>query len=204
VADADIVLPFCDGTTCCSLVHELGCEQPKTTKELLNITTRHASGEEVVGTTFTLVSTDTATGGGRATPTSTTTRSTKKGAKGRKKGQNLQLREVQKAAVSANQALHWTSLMVVALTRLSVSSGDEDGDSTTARGGTPSTPPSIGPCARATEPGRAPCSSHNALSHAAASSRRATWWAWPSTGLRTRSQTSKLVASRRKHHSAHS
>jgi hypothetical protein len=29
-------------------VHELGHDQPKTTKELLDITTRHASGEEAV------------------------------------------------------------------------------------------------------------------------------------------------------------
>jgi hypothetical protein len=33
-------------------VHELGQDQPKTTKKLLNIATRHASGEEVVGAIF--------------------------------------------------------------------------------------------------------------------------------------------------------
>jgi hypothetical protein len=33
-------------------VHELGGEQPKTTTELLNITTRHASDEEAVGVVF--------------------------------------------------------------------------------------------------------------------------------------------------------
>jgi hypothetical protein len=35
-----------------TLVHELGQDQPKTMKELLNIATRHASDEEVVRATF--------------------------------------------------------------------------------------------------------------------------------------------------------
>jgi hypothetical protein len=33
-------------------VHELGCDQPSTIRELLDITTRHASGKEAVGTAF--------------------------------------------------------------------------------------------------------------------------------------------------------
>jgi hypothetical protein len=33
-------------------VHDLDRDQPKTTKELLNIATRHASGEEAVGAIF--------------------------------------------------------------------------------------------------------------------------------------------------------
>jgi hypothetical protein len=33
-------------------VHELGCDQPKTTKELLDITTRYTSDEDVVGAVF--------------------------------------------------------------------------------------------------------------------------------------------------------
>jgi hypothetical protein len=37
---------------CWSLVNELGCFQPKTTNELLNIATRHTSGEEAVGAIF--------------------------------------------------------------------------------------------------------------------------------------------------------
>ena len=40
------------GTTCESLVHKLGCKGPQTTKELLNIATSHASGEEAVGAIF--------------------------------------------------------------------------------------------------------------------------------------------------------
>jgi hypothetical protein len=33
-------------------VHKLGCKGPRTTKELLDITTNHASGEEAVGVIF--------------------------------------------------------------------------------------------------------------------------------------------------------
>jgi len=38
--------------TCESLVHKLGRRSPRTTKELLDIMTSHASGEEVVGAIF--------------------------------------------------------------------------------------------------------------------------------------------------------
>ena len=38
--------------TCKSLVHKLGCKDPRTTKELLDIATSHALGEEVVGAIF--------------------------------------------------------------------------------------------------------------------------------------------------------
>jgi hypothetical protein len=38
-----------------TLVHEFGRKQPETIKELLEIATRHTSGEEAVGATFTLV-----------------------------------------------------------------------------------------------------------------------------------------------------
>ena len=40
------------GTTCESLVHKLGCKGPRTTKELLDITTSHASSKEAVGAIF--------------------------------------------------------------------------------------------------------------------------------------------------------
>ena len=52
VADADVIGAFLLGTTCESLVHKLGCKGPRTTKELLNIATSQASGEEVVGAIF--------------------------------------------------------------------------------------------------------------------------------------------------------
>jgi hypothetical protein len=85
VADADIASAFWDGIMCHSLVHELSREQPKTTKELLNIATRHASGEEAVGANFTLAKEGVAIGGGQtAPPPNVTVRGTKKG---EKKGQ---------------------------------------------------------------------------------------------------------------------
>ena len=52
VADADIIGAFLAGTSCRSLVHELGRRGPRTTEELLNIATSFASGEEAVGAIF--------------------------------------------------------------------------------------------------------------------------------------------------------
>jgi hypothetical protein len=52
---------FWSGTNCHTLVHELGHDQPKTLKDLLDIATRHASGEEVVWAVFFKIS-------GQATP----------------------------------------------------------------------------------------------------------------------------------------
>jgi hypothetical protein len=49
---------------CHTLVHEFGHEQPETIKELLEITTRHASGEEAVRAAFALVEAVVTTGGG--------------------------------------------------------------------------------------------------------------------------------------------
>jgi hypothetical protein len=87
VVNADFVLAFWDGTTCHSLVHELSRKQPKTAKELVDIATRHALGEEAIGAAFTLAEAGAAAGGGRTTPPSITIKGTKKGAKGSKKGQ---------------------------------------------------------------------------------------------------------------------
>ena len=52
IADADVIGAFLSGTTCESLVHKLGRRGPRTTKELLDISTSHASGEEAVGAIF--------------------------------------------------------------------------------------------------------------------------------------------------------
>ena len=52
VADADVIGAFLLGTTCESLVHKLGHKGPRTTKELLDIATSHASGEEAIGAIF--------------------------------------------------------------------------------------------------------------------------------------------------------
>ena len=52
VADADIIGPFPSGTTYESLVHKLGRKVPRTTKELLDIATSHASCDEAAGAIF--------------------------------------------------------------------------------------------------------------------------------------------------------
>jgi hypothetical protein len=72
---------------CRTLVHELGRKQPKSTKEMLDIITRHASVEEAVGAAFVLANAGTAASGGRAAPTMVVIKSTRKDAKGGKKGQ---------------------------------------------------------------------------------------------------------------------
>jgi hypothetical protein len=90
VADADFISTFWYGTTCHSLVHELDCEQPRTTKELIDIATQHTSGEVAVGATFTLVNAGTTASGGRAAVIKTTVKRTKKSAKGGEKGQKCQ------------------------------------------------------------------------------------------------------------------
>jgi hypothetical protein len=78
----------------CSLVHKLDHEQPKTTKELLNIATWHALGEEAVGAAFTLVNTGMSIGIDQATPTNAIVKSTERGAKGGKKGQKCHPRHL--------------------------------------------------------------------------------------------------------------
>jgi ethanolamine ammonia-lyase small subunit len=52
IVDADVMAAFLSGTTCRSLVHKLGSVKPMSTKELLDITTNHASGEEAMGDVF--------------------------------------------------------------------------------------------------------------------------------------------------------
>jgi hypothetical protein len=52
ICDADIISAFWSGTSYRTLVHELSRDQPKTTKELLDIATQHASGEEAVRVVF--------------------------------------------------------------------------------------------------------------------------------------------------------
>jgi hypothetical protein len=63
VANTNIISAFWSDTTCCTLIHELGWDQLSTTKELVDITTRHASGEEVVGSAFILGNSKAAAGG---------------------------------------------------------------------------------------------------------------------------------------------
>ena len=52
VVDTDVISAFLSGTTCESLIHKLGCLKPHTTRDLLDIATNHASGEETVGAVF--------------------------------------------------------------------------------------------------------------------------------------------------------
>jgi hypothetical protein len=46
--DNDAISAFQNGTTCTSLIHQLGRRMPRTTRELLDITSNHADGEEAV------------------------------------------------------------------------------------------------------------------------------------------------------------
>ena len=48
----DVISAFLSRTTYESLIHKLGCLNPRTTGDLLDVTTNHASGEEVVGAVF--------------------------------------------------------------------------------------------------------------------------------------------------------
>jgi hypothetical protein len=73
---------------CRTLLHEIGREQPKTTKELLDITTRHAFGEEAVGAAFILGNVGAVANGGQATPTKATVKSARKGGKAEKRGRS--------------------------------------------------------------------------------------------------------------------
>ena len=52
VTDIDVIGAFLSETTCESPVYKLGCKGPRTTKELLDIATSHASGKEAVGAIF--------------------------------------------------------------------------------------------------------------------------------------------------------
>jgi hypothetical protein len=103
VVDANIISAFWDGSTCLSLVHEPSREQPKTTKALLDIVTQHTLGEEAVGAAFTLVNKGAAAGSGRMAPTSTTVKSTQKGAKGRKTGQKRHPRRLALVTNNCNE-----------------------------------------------------------------------------------------------------
>ena len=52
VVDADVMSAFLSGTICESLIHKLGCMKPRTTRDLLDVATNHASGEEAVRAVF--------------------------------------------------------------------------------------------------------------------------------------------------------
>ena len=52
VVDADVISVFLLGTSCQSLIHKLGCVNPRTTRDLLDIAMNHTSSEEAVGVVF--------------------------------------------------------------------------------------------------------------------------------------------------------
>jgi hypothetical protein len=52
ICDANVISVFWSRMNCRTLVHDLNRDQPKTTKELLNIATKYASSEEAVGVVF--------------------------------------------------------------------------------------------------------------------------------------------------------
>jgi hypothetical protein len=52
LADVDVISTFISRTTRKTLVHKLGRKIPRTTKELLDSPTTHASGEDAVGAIF--------------------------------------------------------------------------------------------------------------------------------------------------------
>jgi hypothetical protein len=52
VTDNDTISTFQNGTMCMSLIHRLGRNMPRTTRELLDIVSNHADGEEAVAATL--------------------------------------------------------------------------------------------------------------------------------------------------------
>jgi hypothetical protein len=51
-ASPSTISPFQNGTTCTSLIHRLRRRTPKTTRELLDIASNHADGEEAIAATL--------------------------------------------------------------------------------------------------------------------------------------------------------
>ena len=52
VVNVDVISAFLSRTTCESLIHKLGYLKPRTTRDLLDVATNHASGEEAVRAVF--------------------------------------------------------------------------------------------------------------------------------------------------------
>ena len=52
IVNADRIRAFISGMTNEALVHELGHNKPRMTRELLDLTTSHASGEEAIRANF--------------------------------------------------------------------------------------------------------------------------------------------------------
>jgi hypothetical protein len=52
ITDSNVIVAFLAGTTCCDLVSKLGCKTPTRASELMDITTKFASGQEAVEAIF--------------------------------------------------------------------------------------------------------------------------------------------------------
>jgi hypothetical protein len=94
ICDADVISVFWSGTTYWTLVHELGSEQPKTMKELLDIATRHAASKETVWVVFVQGGSKAVPSGGQRTSTIATNKGTKRGIKSDKRGTRWWLQRV--------------------------------------------------------------------------------------------------------------
>jgi hypothetical protein len=86
ICDADVISVFWSVMTCRTLVHELSREKLKTMKKLLDIATRHNSGEEAVRAVFMQNIRKVAPGGGRGAPTTAIDKGTMRGVKSNKRG----------------------------------------------------------------------------------------------------------------------
>jgi hypothetical protein len=86
IYDVDVISAFWSDTNCQTLVHELRHDQPKITNELLDIATRHASGDEVAGAIFVQSSGKAAPDGSRGVPPKTNNKGTKRAPKEKKGG----------------------------------------------------------------------------------------------------------------------
>jgi hypothetical protein len=65
IGDTDVMSAFWSDMSCHTLIHELGCDQSKITKELFDIATRHTSGKEAVRAIFLYGDGTTVPGGSR-------------------------------------------------------------------------------------------------------------------------------------------
>jgi hypothetical protein len=77
---------FLARTNCRTLLHKLDCDQPKTTKELLDITTRHTYGEEAVRAIFVQNDRKATPNSGRGAPLKVAGKGAKRSVKGNKRG----------------------------------------------------------------------------------------------------------------------
>jgi hypothetical protein len=88
VGDTNVISAFWSSTTCQALVHKVGRDQSKTTKELLHIASWHAPGEEVIKAVFVEGNGKSAPGSSWGAPSKATGNGAKKGAKGSKRGKS--------------------------------------------------------------------------------------------------------------------